>query len=760
MKNFNRFIRTIAMAAALPSLLFSTGCIDEQLRKEIDDLKERVTSLESLARTLEEKIDAQLLVTRVSSSDDGHVIHFSDGSSIEINHGDDGSHGTTPEIEVKIDSEGNATLWINGVETCVLTGADGKDGEDGKDAVSPKIDVRPNGENNGWSIWYNITEGYPEQGWVNTGVKIADSNNDQHPISLIVFNYNGSVEFRLTDGSRYTFPLYSTAQHFEIMTTETEFDGSRSRRIVFRVNPSGASIPVGNGSDISRWALDLFETRASYVTPTEVFSLEQILPDGDKLGQYTATITGDMAAHDPSVCRYVMALVLDNFNGNPQLNSGDGVVSSGPFTLGFAPGAMLVSPLSIDFEMGGGTETVSVTTGAEWTATTSADWLSIEKSERSFTVTAGANSGEERSAAIRVENGTGEQTVAVVQKQTPAVTFVHASGSLTGDTYYGADKTNFFIEIQAYDPNAPQEERDGWSFTMNTIAPLADFTRPVLDLAPGTYTFIDDPAPAASLYTVDKKYYSSFRMMEDGYLSYQIGRDQPIGINNGGTMVVTGDHAHCTLTINLSLTNGTTLRGYYEGPLNIDNPEIESTFTEDRNLGSVPIYQMNYTANPYPSFPVDVFQVYGQSSGVSIENGTYRGSGIVALTQIFTALMGGSGEPMPDGTYNIASDFSAGSALAGGYDYQGQRTGTWIIRLENGQAADIAPIKSGTVTSVHSGGTYTVTVDGVDDAGNNIVWSFVGAGTGATASSPVFAPATSIPGPTPVVETRIERDRR
>lgn len=62
---------------------------DSELRAEIDDLKERIEDAETLLNALANN----LTITSVEETKDGFVVTFSDGSTITVRHGEDGSNG-------------------------------------------------------------------------------------------------------------------------------------------------------------------------------------------------------------------------------------------------------------------------------------------------------------------------------------------------------------------------------------------------------------------------------------------------------------------------------------------------------------------------------------------------------------------------------------------------------------------------------------------------------------------------------------------
>lgn len=84
---------------------------------------------------------------------------------------------------------------------------------------------------------------------------------------------------------------------------------------------------------------------------------------------------------------------------------------------------LTLDPLKVEFPVGGGSETVTVTSEPDWEAIPTADWIEVVSSEGSFTITVAAcplASG--RSAVVTVSNGNeaGMKYVAVEQAGTGA----------------------------------------------------------------------------------------------------------------------------------------------------------------------------------------------------------------------------------------------------------------------------------------------------------------------------------------------------
>lgn len=215
-----------------------TGGFDE----EIDDLKKRVTEIETALATLQQNIGEGLLVKDITALDpagSGWLVTFSDGTDIEI---------ANCGIEVRVNDDGSVTFIMNDEE-----------------------------------------------------------------------------------GTELTFARASGAHSVEMLTDVMPFDGSESVEVLFRVNPSSAWVPTGTGAAIEKWALDQIGTRANYVNPAQAFSVTAIEPDGDKTGQYVATIAGDAFKHNPDVSEYLMALVLDTGVAQNTDDEESTLVSSGMF---------------------------------------------------------------------------------------------------------------------------------------------------------------------------------------------------------------------------------------------------------------------------------------------------------------------------------------------------------------------------------------------------------------------------------------------
>lgn len=346
MRKITRYIsKAAACAVAASAMIFSIGCTND-LQNDVDDLKNRVATLEDAVEVLEQSFASGLMITSVDRLDDGtgYTINFAGGKSpVVINHGTKGDAGHSPLVTVVTNTDGTISLLVDG-EVVVANikgpkgddGAPGAQGPKGDQGLAPKFKAEVNAEGQ-LRIYYTFSQAEnpaPEE-WTDLGVNFSASAGS-NPLLYIVDNKaNGTVTFVMNDDNEphaeFTFARASSAQSFAILADVVAFDGLGNAEVKFRVNPSTAWVPTGSGDAVSKWALDQVGTRASYVNESEVFAIESVLPDGDKTGQYIATVSCDMLAADSEVNEYLVALVLNNNKEADPDN--DILISSGMFKM-------------------------------------------------------------------------------------------------------------------------------------------------------------------------------------------------------------------------------------------------------------------------------------------------------------------------------------------------------------------------------------------------------------------------------------------
>ena len=150
-KNFFLCAITVLLSTTFISCEFD----DSNLWNSIDDLENRVTSIEetlaglnsdiSDMKTIVNTLSKGAVITSCEETTTGYKLTFSDGKTIEIKHGKDGLNGEdAPVIGVKedVDRIYYWTITINGITEWLLdnngnkirvTGEDGADGKDGID---------------------------------------------------------------------------------------------------------------------------------------------------------------------------------------------------------------------------------------------------------------------------------------------------------------------------------------------------------------------------------------------------------------------------------------------------------------------------------------------------------------------------------------------------------------------------------------------------------------------------------------------------
>ncbi|MDR2910249.1 MAG: leucine-rich repeat protein [Bacteroidales bacterium] len=329
-------IRKLFFFTALAAFTMLAGCRkynDSELRGRLDDHEQRLALLEDAVKTLKAQIEAGAMiksVTPITTGAGGWRIEFTGGSRSSIDIMNGGIAGMdpgifTPRIEVRTNADGTVTVWYRigeGPWTDTEVNIRGPQGGQGAAGVSPRVRVVDNG-NGTITIQYNATAGYPDSGWTAAGNPISLGSNprDKEAIFSIVENKEtGTITITMNDSdvpedrTTFDFAMASGAVRIEIVGFRDGLaiaPGGKGR-IKFRVNPSNAYVPTGEGAAIAgKWYLDQTGTRASYVTAPTEFALDSIAKDGDLTGQYVATIKCLAPQYDYLSTDYAMALVLN-----------------------------------------------------------------------------------------------------------------------------------------------------------------------------------------------------------------------------------------------------------------------------------------------------------------------------------------------------------------------------------------------------------------------------------------------------------------
>ena len=173
MKRLFRTALTALVAAALGACSMYD---DTELRDRLDDIDDKIASLEEAVKGINSDIDAlqriidaleaEVTIDKVESNEDGYIIYFSDGTTAEITR---------------------------------AQGVDGEDGKPGADAVAPQVRINPDTR-----MWEISVDG--GRSWESTGV-VAEGQGGAGVI--VDVDYTGSaynVIFTLVDGTQISVP--------------------------------------------------------------------------------------------------------------------------------------------------------------------------------------------------------------------------------------------------------------------------------------------------------------------------------------------------------------------------------------------------------------------------------------------------------------------------------------------------------------------------------------------------------------------------
>ena len=238
------------LAAALVSIsLASCEYDDSKLWSEIENVKERVETLEEAVVKANEEIVAlqsivnalqkSVYVTKVENNANGYTITFSDGTTATIANGKDGVNGTNaPLISVKQDSDGNY-YWTMDGEWLLVDGervrANGKDGENGengdngtngKDAIAPQ--VRINDSTKEWEISVDGGLTWSSTGVVAEGKDGAAGSNGSNGVAgdslfkEVDISNPDYVVITLADGTEFRLARYDESAPMFVITEAPE----------------------------------------------------------------------------------------------------------------------------------------------------------------------------------------------------------------------------------------------------------------------------------------------------------------------------------------------------------------------------------------------------------------------------------------------------------------------------------------------------------------------------------------------------------
>ena len=166
---------------------------DTALKNSIKDLEGRVATLEDLVKTansnvssltsIVESLQGSVYVTSMTPTANGYTLLFSNGTSVSITNGNDGTNGTSLSIRKDQDgvyywtADGDWLLGDNGekLPVCGTPGTDGTDGVDGIDGVDGVDGVTPQFKIEDGYWFLSVDDG---QTWTKQGQATGDKGED------------------------------------------------------------------------------------------------------------------------------------------------------------------------------------------------------------------------------------------------------------------------------------------------------------------------------------------------------------------------------------------------------------------------------------------------------------------------------------------------------------------------------------------------------------------------------------------------------
>ncbi len=262
----------------------------------------------------------------------------------------------------------------------------------------------------------------------------------------------------------------------------------------------------------------------------------------------------------------------------------------------------------------------------------------------------------------------------------------------------GSDASNFHINFTTYEQGNDALD-EWWVLSLGITSPPVDENpeKEYLDIPAGTYSI---SSQTANILFVSSLYHT---VLGDGG---ELNSDE-FAVTDG-TLTISGDHAGYHVTINLTHADGT-FSGYYNGAVEVKNPNVPIDLGDPLTN----VWLMDY----YPDFrEMDSIDLWDFVVSHPTLNESWQGDGWMVRLMFCSPV--NSGEPMPDGIYNINGTYEPWSAVRGSLNIG--ILGAVATYVEADQAKEQYCIVSGTLKSTYSGGQYTIEIDGRTDLGTVI----------------------------------------
>lgn len=142
MKKFLSYFLALTLCAGLWNCAAEYD--DSDLRKEIEEIRTRLETLNEQVATLQTALAGGSVITKVEETADGYLITFSNGKSIAIKHGPAGDDGS----KIGVKDEGGVLYWTLDGEFLLRPGTDEKipvQGDKGDAGHSPRLEIDADG---------------------------------------------------------------------------------------------------------------------------------------------------------------------------------------------------------------------------------------------------------------------------------------------------------------------------------------------------------------------------------------------------------------------------------------------------------------------------------------------------------------------------------------------------------------------------------------------------------------------------------------
>ena len=218
-------MKKVLIGLTVLSGLLLTACNNKEVEARLDSIEGRVAKLEEQVKTLNDQVSLinkllsdKFFVSSVSETDEGYRLTLvdKDGKTTDyfVHNGKNGADGTTPQVSLKQDTDGNYYWTVNG-EWLLVGGqkvrANGTDGEDGANGLTPEFKV----ENGNWYV--RLGDG----AWQLAGPAVTEVTG---PIlGVDTTSKEGYVIFQLAGGDSIEVPLVAAPVYLHVVFDESVF---------------------------------------------------------------------------------------------------------------------------------------------------------------------------------------------------------------------------------------------------------------------------------------------------------------------------------------------------------------------------------------------------------------------------------------------------------------------------------------------------------------------------------------------------------